>query len=101
MGDPGRGTPDAPGSLPSKVGDGLQFVSALLAPANSSARLCQASAPTNPVPRTQIASTCSSRLRENRSPVSLARRGAATPGHAAAPSAIAITSGPIRNAWPN
>jgi len=50
MGDPGRGTPDAPGSLPSKVGDGLQFVSALLAPANSSARLCQASAPTNPVP---------------------------------------------------
>jgi len=43
-----RGTPAAPGSLPSEVGDGLQFVSALLAPANSSARLCQASAPTNP-----------------------------------------------------
>jgi hypothetical protein len=32
----------------SEVGDSLQFLSALLAPANSSARLCQASAPTNP-----------------------------------------------------
>jgi hypothetical protein len=42
------------------------------------------------------ASTCSSRLRENRSPVSLAWRSAATSGHAAARSAIAITSGPIR-----
>jgi hypothetical protein len=44
----GRGTPAAPGSLRSEVGDGLQFVSALLAPANSSAGLCQASSPTSP-----------------------------------------------------
>jgi hypothetical protein len=54
-----------PGSQPSEVGDGLQFMSALLAPANPSARLCQASAPTKP--------TRSSRLRENRSPVSLGK----------------------------
>ena len=44
----GRGSPAAPVSQPSEVGDSLQFLSALLAPANFSARLCQASARTNP-----------------------------------------------------
>ena len=43
-----RATRSAPISQPSEVGDGLQFVSALLAPANSSAGLCQASSPTSP-----------------------------------------------------
>ena len=52
------------GSKTVAAGYGRQFVSALLAPANSRA-LCQASAPTNPRScQTQIASTCSSRLRE-------------------------------------
>ena len=38
------------GSQPSEVGDGLQFVSARLAPVATPARVGQASAPTNPLP---------------------------------------------------
>jgi len=68
----GRGTPAAPVSQPSEVGDSLQFLSALLAPANSSERLWQASARTNPRScQTQIASTCSRRKVPVRTPAFL------------------------------